>query len=144
MKQNIKFIWIYGAILFSFALILILFAGLTQKESAHQEEKLSKSLSSLAKENWALTSERDELSAKNKELEKTAEELTVQRDSLSLEKEALITAIDGDREITAQLLDAYSQKMQGKSDLAIATVQNLNKNAMSKTQINLYNMIIGE
>ncbi len=144
MKQNIKFIWIYGAILFSFAIILILFAGLTQKESAHQEEKLSKSLSSLAKENWVLTSERDELGAKNKELEKTVGELTIQRDALSLEKEALISAIDGDMEITAILLDAYTKKMQGENDLALELVKNLNKNTMSKTQINLYNMITGE
>ena len=39
MKQNTKFLWIYIAILFSFALILILFAGLTQNNYRKEIEQ---------------------------------------------------------------------------------------------------------
>ena len=40
MKENTKFLWMYVGILFSFALILIIFAGLSQSNDA--EEKMYK------------------------------------------------------------------------------------------------------
>ena len=57
MKQNTKFLWIYIAILFSFALILILFAGLTRNNL----KKVNKELEALKTENFKLTSQKEVL-----------------------------------------------------------------------------------
>ena len=144
MKQNTKFIWIYGAILFSFALILILFAGLTQKESAHEEEKLSQSISSLSRENSELVAERDALQAKSAELQAQVDALTLERNSLYADREAALLACGGDIEISRVLIQAYREKASGNAALARETVANLDKSAMTDAQKYIYNTIIGE
>ena len=44
MKQNTKFLWMYIGILFSFALILIIFAGLSRNTDTEQKEGLKADL----------------------------------------------------------------------------------------------------
>lgn len=144
MKQNTRFIWIYGAILFSFALILILFAGLTQKESAHQEAKLSESLSSLAQENANLVAERDNLKIAVKDLNDQLYSARVEKDSIYAEKEAAIAAYGENIDLTRILLQAYHEKAAGNIDLAKASVADLDVKTMTEAQKYLYNLIIGE
>ena len=116
MKQNTKFIWIYGAILFSFALILIVFAGLTQKESAHEEEKLSQSLSSLGRENSDLVVQRDSLQVTANELQAQLNTAIQERDFEAAEKNSALLAYGGDIEVTKVLIKAYQDLGQQASD----------------------------
>lgn len=68
MKGKVKFLWIYTAILFSFALILIIFAYLTQNNISKENEAIYKNMSgykasieSLTKENENLKKKLDEM-----------------------------------------------------------------------------------
>ena len=70
MNGKVKFLWIYTAILFSFALILIIFAYLTQNNISKENEVINKNMSgykanieSLTKENEDLKQKLDELNA---------------------------------------------------------------------------------
>ena len=70
MNGKVKFLWIYTAILFSFALILIIFAYLTQNNISKENEAINKNMSgykanieSLTKENENLKQKLDELNA---------------------------------------------------------------------------------
>lgn len=70
MNGKVKFLWIYTAILFSFALILIIFAYLTQNNISKENEAINKNMSgykanieSLTKENEDLKQKLDELNA---------------------------------------------------------------------------------
>lgn len=144
MKQNTKFIWIYVAILFSFAIILILFAGLTQnnyqKEINDQEMEaagIRKSLSALSKENEVLNSKLKELEAQN-----TA--LMEENERLSKESRAAISFYDGEAETTKILLRAYAERLDEKNDEAKAMLESIDMGLLTKEQKNLYDMIIGE
>ena len=70
MNGKVKFLWIYTTILFSFALILIIFAYLTQNNISKENEAINKNMScykanieSLTKENEDLKQKLDELNA---------------------------------------------------------------------------------
>ena len=143
MKQNTKFIWIYGAILFSFALILIVFAGLTQKESAHEEEKLSQSLSSLGRENSDLVVQRDTLQVTANDLQAQLNTAIQERDIEAAEKNAALLAYGGDVEVTKVLIKAYKEKASGSAAQAKQTVSELNTSTMTEAQRYVYNTIIG-
>ena len=55
MKQNTKFLWMYIGILFSFALILIVFAGLSRNSDIEQKEGLQGHVARLSEEKLTLT-----------------------------------------------------------------------------------------
>ena len=55
MKQNTKFLWMYIAILFSFAIILILFAGLSRNTSNEQQQGMKDNIATLSQKNTELT-----------------------------------------------------------------------------------------
>ena len=142
MKQNTKFIWIYVAILFSFAIILILFAGLThnnyQKEITDQKQEtagIRKSLSALSNENEKLTSS-------IKALEEEKQVLTSENENLKMEVRAAVSFCEGDEETTKLLLRAYSMKLDGKTYEAKAMLSETDAKLLTKTQKNLYDMII--
>ncbi|MBE7050273.1 MAG: hypothetical protein E7394_05815 [Ruminococcaceae bacterium] len=63
MKQNTKFLWMYIAILFSFALILIVFAGLSRNSDIEQKEGLQGDVRKLSEKNLELTNEINTLNA---------------------------------------------------------------------------------
>ena len=67
MKEKVKFLWIYTGILFSFALILIIFAYLTQNNMYKETNEISKGYQSNIE---MLTKENENLHSKIKELEK--------------------------------------------------------------------------
>jgi cell division protein FtsB len=144
LKQNTKFIWIYVAILFSFALILILFAGLTQNNyqkeiEQHQSESagVRKSLSALSKEN-------EKMKSTINDLQTEAEVLKNDNKILLAEKETAVVAFGGDVEVTRTLLEAYNEKIAGHKDQAIELIKPLNVRQMTEAQRYVYNRIIGE
>ena len=144
MKQNTKFIWIYVAILFSFAIILILFAGLTQNNNQKEitQEKtvsagLRSSLSSLTEQNKKIEDENKELNDENAALKES-------NTQLALEKEMALAAYGGDIEVTRTLIIAYTKKHEGRIDEAKQIVKTLNFYSMTQAQKQVYNKIIGE
>ena len=72
MNGKVKFLWIYTAILFSFALILIIFAYLTQNNISKENEVINKNMSGYKASIESLTKENENLKA---ELKKANAEL---------------------------------------------------------------------
>ena len=144
MKQNTKFIWIYGAILFSFALILIVFAGLTQTSSDKELNKVQKETAGIRKSLTDLTKENSRLTAKVSETEKENKALKETNTQLTLEKEMALSAYGGDVEITRTLVDAYTLLLADKKDEAIQKIENINEFSLTEAQKHVYDTIIGE
>ena len=142
MKQNTKFIWIYGAILFSFALILIVFAGLTQQET----ENVSHSLTSLTDENNKLKFENKVLKSNCDSLQETNNTLANENQNLINEKQAIIVAYGGNAEITKILLAAHDEKVRGLPNEAKARVKyaNINVSSLTNAQKYIYDIIFGD
>lgn len=144
MKQNTKFIWIYVAILFSFALILILFAGLTQnnyqKEITDQQIETAGVKKSLS----ALSGENEKLKTQIKDLKSQNEALRNENAALLLENDTALSLYGGDVFVTKTLIKAYGEKAAGQDDLARQIIKELDISTLTQQQKNLYNIIIGE
>ena len=144
MKQNTKFLWIYIAILFSFALILILFAGLTQN-NYQKEIDLQEAESAGVKQSLVtITNENQKISDNLKKVNKELEALKTENFKLTSQKEVLVKAIGGNAEITQKLLDDYVIYSLGDKEAANAKISNLNTALLNQMQLNIYNTIIGE
>ena len=77
MNSKVKFLWIYTGILFSFALILIIFAYLTQNNISKENEVINKNMSGYKASIENLTKENEKLKA---ELDKLNTELAEEKD----------------------------------------------------------------
>lgn len=144
MKQNTKFLWIYIAILFSFALILILFAGLT-KNSVQKEIEQQQSESSGVKQSLiTLTDENQKLKDELKKVKSDTEGLQNENAKLNMEKEILISSIGENKEISQQLVDAYCLYQNGDIEAALKNLEAIDKNTLTTAQLTIYNTIIGE
>ncbi|MBE7037589.1 MAG: hypothetical protein E7404_01645 [Ruminococcaceae bacterium] len=80
MKEKVKFLWIYTGILFSFALILIIFAYLTQNNMYKETNEISKGYQSNIE---MLTKENENLHSQINELKKNEEKLNREKTYLS-------------------------------------------------------------
>ena len=77
MNSKVKFLWIYTGILFSFALILIVFAYLTQNNISKENEAINKNMSGYKASIENLTKENEDLKS---QLEKLNTELSDAKD----------------------------------------------------------------
>ncbi len=82
MKKNTQFLWFYTIILFAVALVLITFAGMTQKNYAEEIEShktatvgMQQSVTELSKANMNLTTENGKLKAELKTVKEENEVL---------------------------------------------------------------------
>ena len=82
MKKNTQFLWFYTIILFAVALVLITFAGMTQKNYAEEIEShktatvgMQQSVTELSKANMNLTTENSKLKAELKTVKEENEVL---------------------------------------------------------------------
>ena len=137
LRQNTKFVWMYGAILFSFALILILFAGLSKKPEEQQNVKLSDSVSSL-------TTERNELYKQIKDLEQQIADKEKAKQSFYENIEKYLSEGEGVEEIKSILLSAVKEKKVGNDQLAKDAVANLDVNELTEFQKYVYDIIINQ
>lgn len=144
MKQNTKFLWIYIAILFSFALILIVFAGLTQNNHQKEIEQQESVNAGIKKSLVSLTSENQEISDELKNLKTEVNSLETENFKLNSQKEILVSSIGGDSAVTQTLLDAYVIFSLGDKEAAKTKVAEINAELLSPVQLNIYNIIIGE
>jgi cell division protein FtsB len=144
LKQNTKFIGIYVAILFSFALILILFAGLTQNNYQKEIEQHQSESAGVRKSLSALTKENEKMNDTIRDLQTEAETLRNDNKNLLAEREAALVAFGGDVATTRTLFSAYTEKIAGHEDSAREKIKSLNVRTMTEAQRYLYKTIIGE
>lgn len=133
MKKNTKFLMIYVAILFSFALVLILFAGLTQN---NYEKKIAESQG--MKENLV------ELTEVNSTLEESIKHLNGELDSTKKQNEENLQNIESLKssiELTDTLINALKLYESGKKDDARQTVSQIDVQTLTQSQLYIYNKI---
>ena len=144
MKQNTKFLWIYVAILFSFALILIVFAGLTQNNYQKEIEQQATESAGVKQSLVTLTSENQKINDELKNMATEVANLKTENFKLNAQKEILIKSIGGDEAVTQTLLDAYVIFSIGDLDAAKVKIEPINRNMLNQSQLTIYNTIIGE
>ena len=144
MKQNRKFLLMYIAILFSFALILIVFAGLTQNNYRKEIEQQASESAGVKKSLITLTEENQNLNDSNKKLTQELDTVGKEKATLERDKEVLSKAIGGDESVTQILLNAYSLFAGGDTQSAKDAISQLDRNSLTTAQTYIYNTIIGE
>ena len=132
MNSKVKFLWIYTGILFSFALILIIFAYLTQNNISKENEVINKNMSgykasieNLTKENEKLKAELDKL---NTEL---AEEKDINSKYFEIEKNADTEEIAATNE---KIKNAFSEYAKGNKNGAKNIVKDIDKSKTGDLQ----------
>ena len=120
MKEKVKFLWIYTGILFSFALILIIFAYLTQNNMYKETNEISKGYQSNIE---MLTKENENLHSQINELKKSNDE-----------KDAKITSFDESAKIDALLKDALSKEDEGNKKQAKELIKDIDKTKTNDLQ----------
>ncbi|MBE7051335.1 MAG: hypothetical protein E7395_02025 [Ruminococcaceae bacterium] len=130
MKQNTKFLWIYVSILFSFALILILFAGVSRNFDTEQKEGLKNDIAALSAQNTQLKNENAIL---NEQIAATVaeNEMLKQNDAKAANVEAVLT----------QALALYDEDKKDEAKDALASVDAA---ALTQSQQYIYNMIVND
>ena len=144
MKKNTKFIWMYGAILFSFALILILFAGLTQNNYEKELNEGKKETAGIKQSLSALSKENEKLNQTIAEYEKENQLLKETNAALVLEKEMALSAYGGDAEVSRLLVEAYTLLLSDQAEEAKQKIEKINVYSLTQAQRQVYNTIIGE
>ena len=142
MKQNTKFLWIYVAILFSFALILIVFAGLTQNNYQKEIEQQATESAGVKQSLVTLTAKNQKINDELKTLSSEVANLKTDNFKLNLEKEILIKSIGGNEETTKTLIDAYVILSIGDAETAKAKIAMLDKKQLGTAQLRIYNTIM--
>lgn len=133
MKKNTKFLFMYIAILFSFALVLILFAGLTQNNYAKEiaeSQGIKQNLVEITEQYQTLT---DSMKVINEELEKAKIEITDYKQQ--------INKLTGENEITKTLIQALELYEDGYKTKAREKIASIDKEALSEAQLYIYNKI---
>lgn len=120
MKEKVKFLWIYTGILFSFALILIIFAYLTQNNMYKETNEISKGYQSNIE---MLTKENENLHSKIKELEKEISE-----------KDAKINLFEESNKTDTLLKDALIKDDEGNSKEAKELIKDIDKTKTNDLQ----------
>ena len=128
MKENTKFLWMYVAILFSFALILIVFAGLSQNSDAEQTKGLKSDIT--------------ELSQKNTELRNSNDTLLQQVTDLTAENESLKAQINSEKAIDDALLAAAKSKDVGDYQKAKEILEPIDPLSLTEAQFYIYNDLV--
>jgi len=127
MKQNTKFLWMYIGILFSFALILIIFAGMSRNTDTEQKEGLKADIAALSAQNTTLRAETTNLKA--------------QIDALIAENETLKAsdAAFAEAEILlASACEAYDRGDKKASKEILAAIDTAN---LTQSQLYIYDML---
>lgn len=133
MKKNTKFLFMYIAILFSFALVLILFAGLTQNNYAKEiaeSQGIKQNLVEITEQYQTLT---DSMKVINEELEEAKVEITDYKQQ--------INKLTSENEITKTLIQALELYEDGYKTKAREKIASIDKEALTEAQLYIYNKI---
>ena len=131
LKQNTKFLWLYTAILFSFALILIIFAGLTQNNFQKEIAESDKANETMLEQIGVLKTENAKLSEEIKAISEKLELSETEKAELNIYKE------NGEK-----IFEAYQQLNKGKHNTAVSMVKQLDTEQLTPMQLYLYKIII--
>lgn len=125
MKKNTQFLWLYTIILFAVALVLITFAGMTQKNYEEELEThktatvgMQKSVTELSRVNMELTTENSELKSELQSVQAENEALKeskAQLDITSLLFDALREYDKGNRSKAKKLLEGVDATLLTES-----------------------------
>lgn len=133
MKKNTKFLLIYVVILFSFAMVLILFAGLTQNNYAKEiaeSRGIKQNLVEITEQYQTLT---DSMKVINEQLEEAKIEITDYKQQ--------INKLTSEKEITRTLVEALKLYENGSSAKARQKIASIDKTVLSEAQTYIYNKI---
>ncbi len=131
MKQNTKFLWLYTAILFSFALILIIFAGLTQNNFQKEIAESDKTNDQLIEQINKLTTENQQLKDELKIISENLELTETENSELTVYKE------NGEK-----IFEAYQLLNRGRNESAVNMIQDIDTDFLTPMQLYLYKIII--
>lgn len=140
MKQNTKFLWMYICILFSFAIILIIFAGLSTNEEKGLENKVEK----VSSENNALKKENTTLKNSIKSKDEAIATANQNYTQLKSEKEVVdaqnsnYKVYESNEIIISQALTEYEN---GNKDKSMEFLNQIDVNTLNVSQKYIYNMI---
>ena len=133
MKKNTKFLLVYIAILFSFALVLILFAGLTQNNYAKElaeSQGIQKNLVEVTARYQTLS---DSMKVLNKELESAQATIETYEKDIAAKANQIL--------VTDTLIKAMELYDNGNVELAKEKIANLSADDLTDTQLYMYNRI---
>lgn len=134
MKNNTKFLFMYIAILFSFALVLILFAGLTQNNYAKElaESKgIQQNLVEVTEQYQTLS---DSMTVLNKELENAQTTISMYEKDITAKAKQIL--------ISEKLMTALEEYEKGNVDQAQQSLDNIVPEELTEAQLYVYNKII--
>ena len=135
MKENTKFLWMYVGILFSFALILIIFAGLSQNNDAEQTRGLKNDITVLSQKNT-------ELSLAKTALESQVNTLTEQNAALVAENETLKAAANSQKSVDDALIAASKAKDIGNINKVKEILKPIDPLTLTEAQFYIYNSLV--
>lgn len=135
MKENTKFLWMYVGILFSFALILILFAGLSQSTDSEQTKGLKSDITELSEINTQLKGEIAVLNSQIEALTSEKEALTQENQNLKTQKQNHDTA----SQALLNALDAYKKGNKTQGDEIMKTID---PESLTEAQLYIYNELV--
>lgn len=135
MKENTKFLWMYVAILFSFALILIIFAGLSHNNTTEQTQGLKADITELSQKNT-------ELQNKNAEIQKQLDTLLSEHELLKTEHEALKLEEETKKQNDEALMAAIKAYNGGNFAKSKQIKSTIAPESLTEAQLYIYNKLV--
>ncbi len=135
MKENTKFLWMYVAILFSFALILIIFAGLSHNNSTEQTKGLKADITELSQKNT-------ELQNKNSEIQNQLDTLTSEHELLKTEHEELVLDSEMKKQNDDALMAAIKAYNSGNFTKSKQIKSTIVPESLTEAQTYIYNKLV--
>jgi peptidoglycan hydrolase CwlO-like protein len=134
MKKNSKFLLIYIAILFSFALVLILFAGLTQNNYAKElaeSQGIKQNLIEVTEQYQTLT---DSMKSLNKNLEDANKQIETYEEDINQKANQIL--------LTDKLVEAMRLIDTGRPSAAKEILTEIDKETLTENQRYIYNKLM--
>lgn len=137
MKENTKFLWMYVGILFSFALILIIFAGLSQNNDEEQTKGLKNDITALSQTNT-------ELWETNSQLQTQINTLITENTELKSQNQELADAANNEKKVDDILYNAQKAKDVGEYSKVEKILEPIDPLALTESQFYIYNKLINK
>ena len=134
LKQNTKFLWMYVGILFSFALILIVFAGLSRNNENAQELGMKDDITSLSQQNTDLTQQ-------NATLKTTVDDYAAQIEELKKKNESYALS-DANVEADAALDSAVEAYNLGNKEECLNILNGIDTSNFAESRLWTYQKLI--
>lgn len=139
MKKNIRYLWIYTGILFSVALLLIIFAYFTQSNIINETKQIQeKNLNGMQKSVTQLTEDNRKLKTECEKLTKTVDEQNqIIETYKEKETESILT-----KEVDEKLAMAYDSYAGGKKSEAKNMLISIDREKLTNIQQKIYDIIM--